>query len=63
MYRREAKQGAPATPRELTDDGNKRLHDAAERAIARKNGRLAQLADEYEACRGGKPVDDHDLLG
>ena len=63
VYRREAKRGAPPTPPQLSADANKRLHDAAERAIARKNGLLRQLASEYEACRGGKPVDDHDLLG
>lgn len=63
VYKREARRGAPPTPPHLTDAGNKRLHDEAERAIVRKNGLLRQLASEYEACRGGKPVDDHALLG
>lgn len=60
-YRAETRRGPPPTPPELTDAGNKRLHDASERSIVRKNGLLSQLADEYEACRGGKPVDDHKL--
>lgn len=63
VYKAEAARGAPPTPHQLSDDANKRLHDAAEAAIRRKNGLLRQLAREYDACVGGKPVDDHDLLG